>query len=97
MNIWYFVIIPLSLGWIIPMIQIHRAQAPTWVYIIIALFWFIVAIFAEPMYNWGTGIGRRLGHSRVVELRERYKPKVLPAARAGLITIAIISLIFAMV
>ena len=79
------------------MIQIHRAQAPTWVYIIIALFWFIVAVFAEPMYDWGTGIGRRLGHSRVVELRERYKPKVLPAARAGLITIAIISLIFAMV
>ena len=95
MNIWWFVIIPLSLTWIFPMLLLHRAHAPMWVFIIVAFFWCIIAVFARPMYDWSTGIGRRLGHHRVVALRERLKPKVLPPARAGLIIMAIISALFA--
>jgi len=79
------------------MAKMHHAQAPAQVFIVIALFWCIVAVFAQPMYNWGTSIGKRLGHHRVVALRERLKPKVLPPARAGLIIMAIISLIFAII
>jgi len=95
MNIWWFVITPLSLAWIFPMSRMYSAHAPVWVFILAAFFWCIVAIFAQPMYDWATGIGRQLGHHRVVALRERLKPKVLPPAKAGLIIMAIISLIFA--
>jgi hypothetical protein len=95
MNIWWFVIVPLSLIWIGPMAGMKQVNAPFWAFLIFSLFWVIVAVFAEPMYDWGTNIGRRLGHHRMVALRERLKHKVLPPARAGLIIMAIISLIFA--
>jgi hypothetical protein len=95
MNVWWIVIVPLSLVWICPMAGMKQANAPVWLFILFTLFWSIVAIFAQPMYDWGTNIGRRLGHHRMVALRERLKPKVLPPARAGLIIMAIISLIFA--
>ncbi|RLG28212.1 hypothetical protein DRN98_09845 [Methanosarcinales archaeon] len=97
MNIWWIVIVPLSLFWIYPMIGLRKINAPAWMFILFALFWCIIAVFAQPMYDWGTNIGRKLGHHRVVQLRERLKPKVLPPARAGLIIIAIISLIFAII
>ncbi len=95
MNIWWFIIVPLSLSWIIPMAGLHRAHASVWVFVLNALLWCIVAVFAQPMYDWGTNIGRRLGHSRVVALRERIKPKILPPIRIGLIIMAVISVIFA--
>ncbi len=97
MNIWWIIIPPLSFIWIGPMAAMYRISAPSWVFIMFALFWSVVAFFATPMYDWGTNIGKRLGHSRLVALRERLKPKVLPPARVGLIIMAIISLIFAII
>ncbi len=96
MNIWWLVIVPLSFMWAFPMAGIHQAGAPAWVPVLLALFWCVVALFAEPMYDWGTGVARRAGASRAAALRERLKPRILPAARAGLIVMAAISLVFAL-
>ncbi|OQX75131.1 MAG: hypothetical protein B6D59_00300 [Campylobacteraceae bacterium 4484_4] len=97
MNIWWIVFIPLSFIWIGPMAAMKQIGAPLWIFILFALFWSGVALFADRMYDWGTRMGKRHGHFRIVELRERYKPKVLPPARVTLIIIAIISLIFAII
>jgi hypothetical protein len=95
MNIWWIIITPLSFIWIGPMAAMRQANAPVWVFIMFAFLWSVVAFFAPSMYDWGTNIGRRLGHHRLAALRECLKPKVLPPARAGLIIMAIISLFFA--
>ena len=97
MNIWWIIITPLCLVWIFPMYQMHRIHAPAWVFILFALFWSAIAIYARPLYDWGTGIGRRLGLHRIVALRERMKSKVMPPVKAGLIMMAIISALFAIV
>jgi len=49
------------------------------------------------MYDWGTNIGKKLGHTRIVALRERLKNKVLPPARAALVIMSLISLYFSIV
>jgi len=95
MNIWWFVIIPISLTWLIPMVQLRRANAPVLAFVLLALFLCVVAAFAQPLYDLGTRIGKRLGPSRLVALRERLKPKVLPPARVALLIMAIISLVSA--
>ena len=97
MSIWWFIIVPLSFLWIIPMAGLHRIHASVWVFILNALLWCIVAVFAHPMYDWGTNIGRRLGHSRMVALRERIKSEILPPIRIGLIIMALISVIYAII
>ena len=97
MNIWYFIITPMSLGWLIPLLLIHRLQVSAWIYITLALFWGTIAYFAQTMYDWATNIGKRRGHWRLVAFRERLKPKVIPAARAALIIMAIMSIVFAIV
>jgi len=96
MIVWWFVFVPLCFGWVFPMLAMKRVGAPAWAFVLIAAFWGLVALMAEPMYDWSTGVGRRLGHERVAALRERLKPEVLPAARAALAIMAVISLVFAM-
>ncbi|NOZ63654.1 MAG: hypothetical protein GXO71_01685 [Caldiserica bacterium] len=95
MNIWWFVILPLGLLWAVPMFEMAQINAPWWVFIVFSIFWAMLTVFAEPMYDWGTNIGRKSGHMRIVALRERWKNKVLPPARAALIIMAVISLYFA--
>ncbi len=94
MNIWWFIIAPMSLLWLIPMTIMHRAHAPIWVFLIQTAFLCLVAVFAEPMYEWGTSVGKRLGHTRIVALRERLQSKVLPPAKAALFIMAAMSLAF---
>jgi len=79
------------------MYAMHQIGAAWWVFILFALFWGIIAIFSEQMYDWGTNIGKKLGHTRIVALRERLKNKVLPPARAALVIMSLISLYFSIV
>ncbi len=97
MNIWWIIIVPLAFVWIAPMMAMHRSNASYWIFILFALFWGVVALFAAPMYDWGTNIGKRLGHTKIVALRERLKPKVLPPARVALVIMSIISLVFVII
>ncbi len=93
--IWWFVILPLCMLWILPMTGLQQTGGSVWVFAGFTVLWTSVFAFAELMYDWGTNIGRRLGHTRMVALRERLKPDVLPPARAGLAIMAFISAVFA--
>ncbi len=97
MNIWWIIIVPLSFLWIAPMMAMHRNNASCWVFMLFALFWGLVALFATQMYDWGTSIGKRLGHTKIVALREKLKPSVLPPARVALVIMSIISLVFVII
>ena len=55
-------------------------------------FWFFIFVVAEPLYDWGVRLRRKLGMMRLTELGERMKPRVLPPARLALFLMALISL-----
>ena len=76
------------------MLGLYRVNASLWVFLLNALLLGVVAVFAYPLYDWGTNLGRKLGHSRMVALRERMKPRILPPIRVVLIVMALISFVF---
>ncbi len=94
-NIWWFVITPMSLGWLFPLLAMREAGAPARAYVLMALAWLAVAAFAGWLYDRATALGRRLGHERMAALRERLAPRVLPPARAALLLMAGMSAAFA--
>ena len=95
MNIWWIPLVALSLLWIMPMAGLHQNNAPVWVFLLLALFWGLMAAFVRPLYDGGTALTRHMGLSRAAALRERWKPKVLPPARVALGIMAMISAVYA--
>jgi UPF0716 family protein affecting phage T7 exclusion len=95
MNWWWILLICLSALWVLPMYGAHRAQAPTAFFVAVAALWTVVFVFAEALYDWGTSLARKLGHSRLADFRDRLKPTVLPPARIALLLMAAISAVFA--
>jgi hypothetical protein len=75
------------------MIGIRKAGFPWWFFLCMACLWSIVLVKAEPLYDWGIRIRRRLGMVRVADWGERMKPRVLPPSRLALLIMAVISLV----
>jgi len=88
-------IVSLSLLWFVPLILWHRMHLSPLFFLFFVLFFAVVAYFAEPLYDWATHIARRLGHWRMVALRERLRDDIVSAAVTALWLMAIFSLLFA--
>jgi hypothetical protein len=56
----------------------------------------VIAVFAGAIYEWGTGLARRWGWSRIVRIRDRMKYWALPFSRMLLLLVAIGCLIAAL-
>jgi len=93
MNIWWIVLPLLGCTWAVPMIGINQAAGvPWWFFVCIGCFWLIVCAAAEPLYDWGIRIRRKMGLTRLADWGERMKPRLLPPARLALLIMALISL-----
>ena len=53
MNIWWFILPPLSFIWIGPMMAMHKIGTPFWVFLIIASFWGVIAFIAVSVWMLG--------------------------------------------
>lgn len=95
MNWWWIVLIPLGCLWVLPMLGAREANMPQLFFVAVAALWIIVLLFAEPLYDWGTNLLKKLGCDRLADLRDRLKPKVLPPARVALLIMAVVSILFA--
>ncbi len=87
-------IISLSLLWLIPLSLWYKIRLSPWIFLFFALFFTVIAYFAAPLYDWATGIARRLGHRRIVAFRERIRNDILSAAVTALWVMTIFSLLF---
>jgi len=90
---WWVLLAVLGAGWVFPVIGMKKAGCPWWVFLCMAGLWFLVFVVAEPLYDWGVRLRRKLGLVRLAELGERMKPRVLPPARLALLLMALISLV----
>ena len=78
--------------WAAPMIGIAKADfLPWWFAVCIGCLWCLVCAVAEPLYDWGVRIRRKIGLVRLADWSERMKPRLLPAARVALLIMALIS------
>jgi hypothetical protein len=76
----------------------HGAKAhdtPWFFFVAVAALWIVALLAAEPLYDFGTNLLRKLGRDRLADFRERLKPKVLPPARVALLIMALVSLVYA--
>ena len=65
------------------------------VFVAVGLFWCIVFSLAEPLYDWGVRLRRKMGMVRVADFAERMKRRVLPPAWLALVIMALISFVAA--
>lgn len=93
MNPWWIVLGLLGSTWVLPMLGIKKAGLPGWSFLCIACLWVVVFFTADPLYDWGIRVRRRLGMARLADWGERMKPRVLPPARLALLVMALISLV----
>ncbi len=93
MNPWWLVMGLLGSTWALPMIGIRKAGFPWWFFVGFSCFWIAVCLVADPMYDWGVRLRRRMGMIRLADFAERMKPRVLPPARMALLLMALISLL----
>ena len=78
-------------AWSLPVIGLRRAGFPSWFFICLGLFWLFIFTQAEPLYDWGVAVRRRLGMRRLADYAERMKLQLLPPARLALLIMAAIS------
>jgi len=95
MNPWWIVLGVLACAWVLPMMGIKAAGFPWWFFVGVGCLWSVVCVAAEPLYDWGIRIRKRMGMARLADWGERMKPRVLPPARLALLIMALISLVFA--
>jgi hypothetical protein len=95
-NWWWVVLIPLGCLWVIPMLGSREANVPRLFFVAVAALWALVFSFAQPLYDWGTTLLRKLGHDRLADSRDCLKPKVLLPARVTLLIMASMSFFFAL-
>ena len=95
MNPWWIILAVLAGTWALPMIGIKKAGYPWWFFVCTGCFWLIVCAAAEPLYDWGIRIRRKLGMARLADWGERMKPRLLPPARLALLIISLISFVTA--
>jgi hypothetical protein len=95
-NCWWFVLIPLGCLWILPMFGAHEANMPRLFFVAVAVLWIVVFLFAQPLYDSGTILLRKLGRDHLADFRDRLKPEVLPPARVTLLIMAAVSIFFAL-
>ena len=96
MNWWWIVLIPLGCLWAIPMLGAHEAHMPRLFFVAVAALWIVVFLFAQPLYDSGTILLRKLGRDHLADFRDRLKPKVLLPARVTLLIMAAVSILFAL-
>ena len=96
MNWWWIVLIALACLWAVPMLGAREANMPRLFFVAVAALWIVVVLFAQPLYDWGTNVLRRLGRDRLADFRDRLKPKVLPLVCVALLIMAAVSILFAL-
>ena len=77
------------------MLGARAANMPWFFFVIVTALWIIVFLFAQPLYDWGTNLLRKLGRDRLADFRDHLRPKVLPPARVALLIMAVVSIFFA--
>ena len=97
MNLWWFLFVPLSCLWVLPMFGANAANTPWFFFVAVAILWIVVLVFVQPLYDWGTNLLRKTGHDRMANFREGLKPKVLPPVRIALLIMVLISIVFAVI
>ena len=97
MSVWWIIIPLLGCTWAVPMIGINKAGFPWWFSICVGCFWIVVCVTAEPLYDWGIRIRRKLGMARLADWGERMKPRILPPARVALLIMASVSFVAALI
>ena len=97
MNVWWILFPLLGCTWAVPMIGINKAGFPWWFFVCIGCFWTVVCVMAEPLYDWGIRVRRKLGMARLADWGEMMKSRLLPPARLALAIMALISFVFAVV
>jgi len=52
-----------------------------------------LAVFANPLFDWGNRLARRLGFNKLADFRERLRKPLLPIAQIVLVITAIIIIV----
>ena len=97
MNVWWPVMIILGSAWVLPMLGARQAQLPGVFFVCVGCLWTVVFAFAPPMYDWGIRVRRKMGMNALADWGERMRPTLLPPVRLALLTMALISFVFAVV
>jgi len=96
MNLWWVFFAALSCMWVLSLVGIRSGgQVGGLFFAALGCLWLVICICAEPLYDFGTYLLRKLGLRKVVELRERMKGRLLPPARMALLVMAVSSFVFA--
>ena len=74
----------------------HAANMPRLFFLAVAALWTVVLLFVQQLYDWGTGLLRRLGFNRLADFRDRVKPKMLAPGRVALLIMVAVSIVFAL-
>jgi hypothetical protein len=97
MNWWWPVMIVLGCAWALPMWG-ARASGFGWRFFVpVGCMWVVTAALAGPLYDLSMRLRRGLGMTRLAELGERMRPRLLPPARAAMAVMALVSFAFALV
>ena len=96
MNIWWPVMIALGCAWALPMLGARAAGFDWRFFVPVGSMWVVTAVLAGWLYDLGVGLRRRLGMTKLAELGERIKPRLLPPARAAMAIMALVSFGFAL-
>lgn len=79
------------------MLGCHKAHVPWVFFVAVGALWTLLCFSAGPLYDWGTGILRRLGCTRVANWRQRLRPRVILPVRVAFLIAAVLSYVFAIV
>jgi hypothetical protein len=95
MNVWWPVLIVLSLAWVIPMLGARHANIPWPFFVAVGCMWAVVCVFVRPLYDFGIRTRRKMGMTKLADWGERVRPRILPPARVALVVMALLSFLFA--